>query len=115
VNPQEPLEAPYVRAVVVPGSQPDTEAVDVLIAWHDLDQIAATARRVLPQVHAMMTDEPRFGGEVTFVVATDFLDEPALEIGAAAAALEQELARVAGPHPTATGKALVVKVRVQSA
>lgn len=71
----EALEQPEVHAVVVAGSVPGTEAVDVLVAWHDLEAIEGIAQAVLDQIRDELAPAPTFAGEVTFYLSPD--DVPA--------------------------------------
>lgn len=73
----EELEAPEVHAVVVAGTAPGTEAVDVLIAWDDLAEIEAAAATVLEDVREQLGEAPSFAGEVRFFLAPEFVaDDP---------------------------------------
>jgi hypothetical protein len=76
----EPLEAPEVHAVVVEGSKAGTEAVDVLIAWTDLEAIEAIATSVLDQLRDELGPAPTFAGEVTFYLPPAYTpdDAPAI-------------------------------------
>lgn len=71
----EPLDEPWVNAVVVPGSADGTEAVDVLIAWDDLGEIGETARRLLPEVARQMATSERWGGEIRFLLPDEFVPD----------------------------------------
>lgn len=81
---EEELEAPEVHAVVVAGSRAGTEAVDVLVAWTDLEAIEEIATAVLAQIREELGPADSFAGEVTFYLPPRYVadDPPALaELG----------------------------------
>lgn len=108
----KPLDAPFVNAVVVAAEEPDWEAVHVFVAWDDVEAIGDELRGILPAVCKSMKDEPRFSGDVRFVIAREFLGDD-LAAGDRLAAFEAELQAQVDQHlPTATnGRKLTVKVR----
>ena len=73
MNEDDPIDAPVIRALMVAGTHPDTEAAHVLVVWDDLDEAADTIRRLLPQLQASLSQEPRFGGELVFFLAEEFI------------------------------------------
>lgn len=107
----EPIEEPWVRAVVVPGDEPDTEGVDVMIAWDDMDDIAETALGLLPPLRDQLAAEPRFGGRVRFVLPVEFVGETP-EVRAAAAALAERLREAAADATTASGRPWRIEVEL---
>lgn len=107
----EPIEEPWVRAVVVPGDEPDTEGVDVMIAWDDMDDIAETALGLLSPLRDQLASEPRFGGRLRIVLPTEFVgDTP--EVRAAAEALAERLREATADAVTASGRAWRVEVQL---
>ena len=75
MNEDDPVESPVIRAVMVAGSIPDTEAAHVLVVWDDLDEASQTIHSLLPQLEQNLKAEPRFSGELTFFLPTEFIDD----------------------------------------
>jgi hypothetical protein len=107
----EPLEEPFVRAVVVAGDEPGTEAIHVMIAWDDLEDIERLAQEMLPDVVATACEQERFGGAITFVVPSEFLaDTKANRV--ALARLEERLVDDATDQETPSGQPIRITVKL---
>ncbi len=111
MNDEDPIDAPVIRAVMVAGTQPDTEAAHVLVVWDELDEAADTIRRLLPQLQASLTHEARFGGELVFFLAAEFI-EGTKRNRARIAQLETALRVEAADWRTSGGQPWAVSVRL---
>lgn len=111
MNDEEPVDAPVIRAVMVAGSAPDTEAVHVLVVWDDLDEASQTVHSLLPQLQKNLGAEPRFGGELTFFLPTEFIDDTKRN-RAKVQTLENMLRDEASEWRTASGRPWTVTVKL---
>jgi hypothetical protein len=109
----QPLDEPWVRALVVAGAAPGTLAAHVLIAWDDLAAIGEVAAQTLPSVIAGMAAEPSFGGEICFVLPDEFVPNTKRN-RAALAAIRDRLAAAAAGQVTASGAPIVPEIRIES-
>jgi hypothetical protein len=107
----EPLDQPQVQAVVVPGTAPDTEAVDVLVIWDDLAGVQDVAKQVLAVGLAEMLVEPRFAGEVRFIVPAEFIPDNRAN-RRAIAAMTKRLVEAVGGTTTLGGQPIVPTVSI---
>lgn len=97
----EALDRPFLKALVVPGTMPDTEAVELFVAWVNFDEACRAVAGVLPQAHAQVGLNPKFGGEIVVIVATEFLTPlpPADEIARLTKKLQDRAAKLKGKRP----------------
>jgi hypothetical protein len=111
VTDDDPVESPVIRAVMVAGSAPDTEAVHVLVVWDDLDEACQTVHGLLPQLRKNLETEPRFGGELTFFLPTEFIDDTRRNRNKVQT-LQNMLVSEASEWRTASGRSWTVSVKL---